>query len=216
LFFTRVRDKLSKKKYLLFPTFQDAFDELYIGSSSREKGTLFYIKNYFNHRNVTNNVKEAFNYVEEFLQFCTDSYIVLAGMHCMDIAEINETPDDFPLTKDEKLRYLHHISSLIVDMLYISSQPMVQKILQTEEPSNETYPICICKEDIAGADMIFCNAPCRADNKRWPIRKYFGWCFCMYCNMSNFQYRMILFPSFSLIASCRTRWFSPRHITNKA
>jgi hypothetical protein len=59
----------------------------------------------------------------------------------MDIAEINETPDDFPLTKDEKLRYLHHISSLIVDMLYISSQPMVQKILQTEEPSNETYPI---------------------------------------------------------------------------
>jgi hypothetical protein len=130
---------------------------LYIGSSSREKGTLFYIKNYFNHRNVTNNVKEAFNYDEEFLQFCTDSYIVLAGMHCMDIAEINETPDDFPLTKDEKLRYLHHISSLIVDMLYISSQPMVQKILQTEEPSNETYPICICKEDIAGADMIFCH-----------------------------------------------------------
>jgi hypothetical protein len=129
---------------VLFPTFQDAFDELYIGSSSREKGTLFYIKNYFNHRNVTNNVKVAFNYDEEFLQFCTDSYIVLAGMHCMDIAEINETPDDFPLTKDEKLRYLHHISSLIVDMLYISSQPMVQKILQTEEPSNETYPICIC------------------------------------------------------------------------
>jgi hypothetical protein len=33
-------------------------------------------------------VKEAFNYDEEFLQFCTDSYIVLAGMHCMDIAEI--------------------------------------------------------------------------------------------------------------------------------
>ena len=102
-------------------------------------------------------MKEAFNYDEEFLQFCTDSYIVLAGMHCMDIAEINETPDDFPLTKDEKLRYLHHISALIVDMLYISSQPMVQTILQTKEPSNETYPICICKEDIAGADMIFCN-----------------------------------------------------------
>jgi hypothetical protein len=25
----------------------------------------------------------------------------------------------------------------------------------------------------------------------------------MYCNMSNFQCRMILFPSFSLIASCQ-------------
>jgi hypothetical protein len=48
----------------------------------------------------------------------------------MDIAEINETPDDFPLTKDEKLRYLHHISSLIVD---ISNVPVIKIILDVEK-----------------------------------------------------------------------------------
>ncbi|KAK6178241.1 hypothetical protein SNE40_013049 [Patella caerulea] len=51
---------------------QDIYDDLFNGSSGREKGTLYHLKNYFNHSGVSSNVMDTFNYDEEFLEFCCD------------------------------------------------------------------------------------------------------------------------------------------------
>lgn len=140
---------------------------MYKGTSSREKGTLFYLKNYFNHKNVTNNVKEAFNYDEEFLQFCTDCYVVLAAMHVMKVTTVDDTPEDFPENDNDKLEFLQKVAEEIVSMIFISSQPVVKQILEIKETVKDTYPFCICKEDVEGADMVYC------ENKNCPNGVWF-------------------------------------------
>ena len=147
---------------------QDVFDELYSGSSGRDKGTLFQLKNYFNHRNVTNNVKEAFNYDEEFLEFCTEGYLILAAMHMMDIKALGEIPKQYPENSQERLDYMHKITTQIVDMIYISSQPIVENILNSEQsPTEDSYQFCVCKTEIPGANMVYC------DNKNCPRGVWF-------------------------------------------
>lgn len=49
---------------------------------------MYHLMDYFNHRNVTLNVKQSFYYNEEFLDFCGDGYVTLAAMHSMGIGEL--------------------------------------------------------------------------------------------------------------------------------
>ncbi|KAL3867568.1 hypothetical protein ACJMK2_040455 [Sinanodonta woodiana] len=138
---------------------QDVYDELY-RSSGRDRGTLYQLKNYFNHRNVTSNVKDSFNFNEEFLDFCCNGYTVLAAMHYMQTEHLNDTPSDFPESLQDKLIYLDRVATQIVDMVFLSSLPTVQKILKSEEQAarDDSYSdYCICKQDIPGSDMIFCE-----------------------------------------------------------
>ena len=55
-------------------------DMLFDGKSAADKGTLFHLKNVFNHRSVSKNVGACFSYASEFLNFVTDVYLVLAAM----------------------------------------------------------------------------------------------------------------------------------------
>ncbi|KAL3855560.1 hypothetical protein ACJMK2_014767 [Sinanodonta woodiana] len=87
----------------------DVYDELY-RSSRRDRGTLYQLKNYFNHRNVTSNVKDSFNFNEEFLDFCCNGYTVLAAMHYMQTEHLNDTPSDFPESLQDKLIYLDRVA----------------------------------------------------------------------------------------------------------
>ena len=100
---------------------QDIFDEWYIGSSGREKGRLFHLKNYFNHRNVTRYVKESFNYWEEFIGFCTE------GLHCMTTVLLNDISFDFRNNKQEQIRYMKRMATEVMDEIFISSQDIVEK-----------------------------------------------------------------------------------------
>ncbi|XP_056001447.1 uncharacterized protein LOC130048570 [Ostrea edulis] len=133
---------------------QDIFDELYTGTSAREVGTLFHLKNYFEQRNVTGNVKESFNYNEEFLEFCTEGYITLLALNILDMENLTDVPD-----VDDKVSCLHNTSSKVIDSVFQSTSSVVQKITKTGERTqeNELYPFCICKLEKPGAIMIFCN-----------------------------------------------------------
>lgn len=99
---------------------------MYKGSSGREIGTLFQLKNYFNHRNVTSNVKQSFNHDEEFLEFATNGYVVLAAMHVLNMQSLNDIPNSFPNTEDKQMHFLHDVSGIIVDMVFLSTQPYVR------------------------------------------------------------------------------------------
>ncbi|KAJ8297377.1 hypothetical protein KUTeg_023908 [Tegillarca granosa] len=64
--------------------YQDTFDELYSGKS---------------------NIKDSFNYAQDFMNFVTTAYVTLAAMKFMDISMTDETPVDCPEKNDEKLQY---------------------------------------------------------------------------------------------------------------
>ena len=114
------------------------------------------MKNYFNQRNVTSNVKQSFNYGEEFLDFCTDGFILLAALKCMDTNELTGPPANFPEEKEDKICYLHRIATQIIDMVYTSSQDTVKTILNMQEENlADEFPFCICKQVIPGSTMVF-------------------------------------------------------------
>lgn len=137
---------------------------MYKGSSGREVGTLYQLKNYFNHRNVTSNVKQSFNHDEEFLDFITNAYTVLAAMHLLDMKTLQESPRLYPATEEEQLDFLDDVSAKIVDMIFLSSQPYVKHILQSINEGitgTEETGFCVCRTDHQGEDMIFCaNKDC--------------------------------------------------------
>lgn len=58
---------------------------MYKGLSGREIGIFFQLKNYFNYCNVMSNVKQLFNYDEEFLEFIINGYVVLVVMYVMNL-----------------------------------------------------------------------------------------------------------------------------------
>ncbi|XP_078329533.1 uncharacterized protein LOC111133019 isoform X2 [Crassostrea virginica] len=143
---------------------QDIYDELYSGKSSREVGTLFHLKNYFEHRNVTGNVKESFNYNEDFLEFCTEGYITLLALHILEMDSLQDIPDT-----EDKLMCLHTTASKIIDQVFQSAMPTVQNILRVDasDVQDTNYPYCVCRTEQPGAIMVFC------DNRNCPKGVWF-------------------------------------------
>lgn len=98
---------------------------MYSGKSSREVGTLFHLKNYFEQRNVTGNVKESFTYNEDFLEFCTEGYVILLALHILGMDSLQDIPD-----AEDKLMCLHTTASKIIDRIFQSAMLTVQSILR--------------------------------------------------------------------------------------
>ncbi|XP_014678940.1 PREDICTED: uncharacterized protein LOC106818780 [Priapulus caudatus] len=141
---------------------QDIFDELYSASSGREKGTLVHLKQVFNHRNVSSDCKQKFNHNEEFLEFCCDGYIVLAALHCMKTKTVQQTPENFPNSRQEQIAFIKTIAKQILNILYTSCQETVTNILNASGTGPTEYLYCVCKQDFPGSAMIFCeNRNCR-------------------------------------------------------
>ena len=97
-------------------------------TSAKEIGTLFHWKNYFEERNVTGNVKESFNFNEEFLDFCTEGYMTLLSLHNLDMDNLADTPD-----VEDKVACLHYISSKVIDKVFLSISSVVQDITKAGE-----------------------------------------------------------------------------------
>lgn len=97
---------------------------------------------------MTSNVKQSFNHDEEFLEFATNGYVVLAALHVMNLEDLNGVPNSFPDTEDKQMHFLHNVSGKIVDMVFLSTQPYVKHILQYQsngmEPDSE---FCVCRTE---------------------------------------------------------------------
>lgn len=133
-------------------------DDLFKGTSSRDKGTLFQLKNFFGHRNATGNVKESFSYVQDLIDFSTKGYVVLAALHFMNLNQLEEIPGTLQTTKAEKMELLIEVSKSILDLVYMSSQPIVRGIIRANiESTGDDYKFCSCKTERAGTQMIFCD-----------------------------------------------------------
>ena len=56
---------------------QDSFNMLFNGASSMDKGSLYNLKQVFNHRGVQGNTNECFNQAFDLLRFATGMYYLL-------------------------------------------------------------------------------------------------------------------------------------------
>ena len=109
------------------------------------------------HRNVTANVKASFNYNEEFHEFSGDGYAILSALHFMGISEFNDIPVEFPGDVQSKTFYLNNIAPKIIDLIFISMVPLVNRIISEDQDVEEIeYQYCVCRTDI-GDPMIFCE-----------------------------------------------------------
>ncbi|KAJ8300931.1 hypothetical protein KUTeg_022450 [Tegillarca granosa] len=70
--------------------------------SAADRGTLFHIRNLYNHRNVAKNVNSSFNPLVDLLGFTTDGFTALLAMKLCGIDKLSELPSDFPTTSDAK------------------------------------------------------------------------------------------------------------------
>ena len=80
---------------------KNTMDTLFEGRSATDKGTIFHIKVFLNHRSVTKQVSESFNYTSDFLKFVTESYVVAMGMRHLGMENMD---DDVDLSTDDILK----------------------------------------------------------------------------------------------------------------
>lgn len=79
---------------MLYLTLQDIFDLMYKGRSAGEVGTLFQIRNSFNHRNVTSNVMAGgFNHHDDLINFTTTCLSTVLAMKLAGMEDLDSVPD---------------------------------------------------------------------------------------------------------------------------
>jgi len=87
---------------------KDTMDTLFEGRSATDKGTLFHLKVFLNHRSVTKHVSESFNHTSDFLKFVTESYVVAMGMRHLGLEDLD---DEVDISTDDILKASHDIVS---------------------------------------------------------------------------------------------------------
>ncbi|CAG2187551.1 unnamed protein product [Mytilus edulis] len=107
------------------PKVKDTFNQLFKGTSSPEKGTLFQLRNLFEHRGVKSEVKDAVNSCRDFLRFVTQGYVILAALNVLNMHSVNDIEESLSTkTKERRRPFMENLSKNIVS-----------KFLQTETPS---------------------------------------------------------------------------------
>lgn len=132
-------------------------DELFCFESHREKGTLYNLKQVFDHKNVTKNMMECFHKAEDLLEFATIGYTVLLYVELTQIAVIIDIPKNISSSIIDKEKFKDDISCKIVDKIYCS--PNIKEVLNVSvDHTADSSQYCICKLDVGGT-MVYCNNP---------------------------------------------------------
>ena len=123
----------------------------------REKGTLYNIKQVFDHRGMSHNIMECFSKAEELLEFATKGYLILAAMEILNLKSVDDVIDD---SKEQLDTILSDVSKAIVDHIYQKSN--TNEIINVAvDKFVATSLHCVCKLEVGG-DMIYCfNKNCQ-------------------------------------------------------
>lgn len=127
-------------------------DLLYSGSSGADRGTLFHIRNTYNHRNVTKSVNTSFNPLVDLLSFATEGLVALLAMKVCNMKEICDKPQDLPSDINEQNDYLLMLAKKIVGTVWnqVDMQSINEVIDADDEDDEEGYfEYCICKDGMS-------------------------------------------------------------------
>ncbi|KAJ8311298.1 hypothetical protein KUTeg_011150, partial [Tegillarca granosa] len=131
---------------------QDLFDDMYSSSSGADRGTLFHIRNNFNHRNVTKSVGNCFNHAVDLLEFSTEGLVILLAMQ---ICGITKKSSSGVIPPDKKLdEYLSEVAEEVVSTVW-HQVPLddIYQVLDSDDPEedldddeSEYFEFCFCKD----------------------------------------------------------------------
>ena len=132
-------------------TLQDRMNELFKGQSAADHGTLYQIKNSFQHRNVSLKVMDCFNHAADFWRFCTEGMTILLACKLKKTKKVRETPGDIPINPSREIRqaYLNNLAKDIVETVWCEfGMAEVSKVLDAEvdHTSDQGYQWCYCGE----------------------------------------------------------------------
>ena len=137
--------------------FQDSYDELFKIDSQREKGTLYNLKQVYDHKNVSKNVMENFDKAEELLVFATEGYVLLSALEKLQFESLKEDPFN---QADDRKQIRDDIANQIVEEVF--EMPNIQEVVRVSVDTDvDESEYCICKLS-TGGNMVYCgNRQCK-------------------------------------------------------
>ena len=124
--------------------FQNAVNIHFSGKSIQERGTLCQLKAFFNHRNVSTDVMNCFNDVENFIRLLTEAHIVYLAMYLLNMRDIDGNHHKPVEMCRKKQKFPAQIMREICRGVWcLPSVEDVNTILESETPGDKW---CICHE----------------------------------------------------------------------
>ena len=109
---------------------------LFKEGSSADRGTLYQIKNLYQHRSVKKKVMNNFNSVTDLLKFTTHSLTLLLAMQISKLSSVSSIPEgSMPtLGLDDKKTFLQDLASKVVNEIWHQFEPSeIAKITQDDQ-----------------------------------------------------------------------------------
>ena len=136
---------------------QQMINFLYNGNSLAERGTLSQLKNAFEHRNMSKDVMNSFNYVDNFIRFTTEAHIVYLALLVCDMDDIQSAPKhSVPRgTRDDRRNFLLGVCDKIVSEIWSSTpQHEIAKVVNAEA---DAHDVCFCGQDDIDDQTVRCS-----------------------------------------------------------
>ena len=131
---------------------QDNTNQLFSSVSIGERGTQ--LRNAFGHRNVTTDVINCFNYVDDFSRFTTEAQIIYLALNILQMKDINSDPgtsiprgiqmNDINSDPGTSIpRGIQKSRSNYIDTVWCD----VDEVIEAEVKNNQIDKWCFCNDD---------------------------------------------------------------------
>ena len=122
-------------------------NEFFNGKGATDKGSLFHLKNTFNHRNVQKKVSSAFNHVFDFIEFVTEGYVCVLAIKILGIPILDDS-FEFPKKKSDRSSFLHDIASKIVTQIWHDPVGYDEVLQEETTDQDDVFELCFCQTGI--------------------------------------------------------------------
>lgn len=136
---------------------QETMNMLYSGDSSVQRGTLAHLKNFFSHRNVSHDVMNSFNYVDNFIRFTTEAYVTYLALKVCAMSSIEADPHGSVPDADvaSRTNYFNDICRRVVNEVWLLPSPTdVGSVIDAELSGRSQDTWCFCEQ---GLNFILFN-----------------------------------------------------------
>ncbi|XP_046569005.1 uncharacterized protein LOC124277378 [Haliotis rubra] len=133
---------------------QEHFDEFFKRASGGEKGTLFYLKNLCNFRNVKADISDNFSHFWELMCQNTEAFVTLPAKELSGIENTSDRPENPPVdieteSKEKRKEYMDAICQKITSHVW---HQLNTDALKVEATGIDDLSLYCCNENFIGCE----------------------------------------------------------------
>lgn len=118
-------------------------DRYYVTKSSRERGTLYQLRNIINRRNVVSDVSKGYHATAAFIDLVTECHIITAALEHLNMespsSECKSLPQNISdLDSESKKAFILQICTAIVDKYFLNDVSQSLNKIETEDQSTSS------------------------------------------------------------------------------